>query len=184
VSAAARSVHISQPAVTQAIAGLERFFGAPLLLRRSTGVSLTSAGAICLARIERSMSQLREAVGATTRNAGAERADVERLVRSRQLDALGAKRRLLAEALRYPTSTQGASRTRSTLAGQLRPSASTVPLAAWNALGRCQGPMQTARSQHRSAEPALMAACSPGRLCSRLPPCSTMRAAVGSAGVW
>jgi LysR family transcriptional regulator of gallate degradation len=90
VSAAARSVHISQPAVTQAIAGLERFFGSPLLLRRSTGVSLTSAGEICLARIDRSMSQLREAVSAITRNAGIERADVERFVRSRQLDALGA----------------------------------------------------------------------------------------------
>jgi DNA-binding transcriptional LysR family regulator len=36
------------------------------------------------------MSQLRDAVSATTRNAGVERADVERLVRSRQLDALGA----------------------------------------------------------------------------------------------
>jgi len=90
VSAAARAVHISQPAVTQAIAGLERYFGSPLLLRRSTGVSLTSAGEICLARIERSMGQLREAIAATTRNAGTERLDVERLVRSRQLDALGA----------------------------------------------------------------------------------------------
>jgi len=90
VSAAARSVHISQPAVTQAIAGLERFFGSPLLLRRSTGVSLTSAGEICLARIERSMSQLREAVSGTTRGAGLERVSVERLVRSRQLEALGA----------------------------------------------------------------------------------------------
>ncbi|HEU4780385.1 MAG TPA: LysR substrate-binding domain-containing protein [Steroidobacteraceae bacterium] len=90
VSAAARSVHISQPAVTQAIAGLERYFGSPLLLRRSIGVSLTTAGEICLARIERSMRQLREAVNAATRGSGAERADVERMVRSRQLDALGA----------------------------------------------------------------------------------------------
>jgi DNA-binding transcriptional LysR family regulator len=90
VSAAARSVHISQPAVTQAIAGLERFFGSPLLLRRSNGVSLTGAGQICLARIDRSMSQLRDAVIAATRGAGTERANVERLVRSRQLDALGA----------------------------------------------------------------------------------------------
>jgi DNA-binding transcriptional LysR family regulator len=90
VSAAARSVHISQPAVTQAIAGLERYFGSPLLLRRSTGVSLTRAGEICLVRVERSMRQLREAVSEATRGAGAERADVERLVRSRQLDALGA----------------------------------------------------------------------------------------------
>lgn len=91
VSAAARSVHISQPAVTQAIVGLERHFGAPLLLRRSTGVSLTPAGEICLARIERSLGQLREALAEATREAGTERAvDVERLVRSRQLDALGA----------------------------------------------------------------------------------------------
>jgi len=90
VSAAARSVHISQPAVTQAVAGLERYFGSPLLVRRSTGVSLTTAGQICLARIERSMLQLREAVSAITRNAGTGRSDVERLVRSRQLDALGA----------------------------------------------------------------------------------------------
>jgi LysR family transcriptional regulator of gallate degradation len=88
VSAAARSVHISQPAVTQAIAGLERYFGSPLLLRRSTGVSLTRAGETCLARVERSLRQLREAVSDATR--GAERANVERLVRSRQLDALGA----------------------------------------------------------------------------------------------
>ena len=91
VSAAARAVHISQPAVTQAIAGLERYFDSPLLLRRSTGVSLTQAGEICLARIERSMSQLREALGEATRGAAAERiADAERLVRSTQLDALDA----------------------------------------------------------------------------------------------
>ena len=53
LSAAARAVHISQPAVTLAIAGLERYFDAPLLLRRSTGVALTKAGEICLVRIER-----------------------------------------------------------------------------------------------------------------------------------
>lgn len=89
VSAAARAVHISQPAVTQAIAGLERYFDAPLLVRRSTGVSLTKAGEICLARIERSLTQLREALAEATR-AAADRVDVERLVRSTQLDALDA----------------------------------------------------------------------------------------------
>ena len=81
VSAAARAVHISQPAVTQAIAGLERFFNSPLLLRRSTGVALTRAGEICLARIERSLNQLRDALGD---------ANAERLVRSTQLEALDA----------------------------------------------------------------------------------------------
>lgn len=95
VSAAARQVHVSQPAVTQAIAGLERLFGAPLLVRSSTGVALTRAGAVCRVRIERLFGQLREAVAETARTAGGERAgeraaDVTRLIRSAQLDALGA----------------------------------------------------------------------------------------------
>jgi DNA-binding transcriptional LysR family regulator len=90
VSAAARTVHMSQPAVTQAVAGLERHFGAALLLRRNTGVSLTRAGELCLSRIDRAMSQLREALGEFTR-AGSERGmELGRLVRSTQLDALGA----------------------------------------------------------------------------------------------
>jgi LysR family transcriptional regulator, regulator for genes of the gallate degradation pathway len=91
VSAAARSVHISQPAVTQAIAGLEKFFGSPLLVRRSTGVALTRGGAACLARVERVFTQLRDAVAEATRAvAGGRVIDVGRLLRSAQLDALGA----------------------------------------------------------------------------------------------
>jgi len=91
VSAAARAVHISQPAVTLAIAGLERYFDSALLLRRSTGVALTKAGEICLSRIERSMSQLREVLADILRGASGERiAGAERLVRSTQLEALDA----------------------------------------------------------------------------------------------
>jgi LysR family transcriptional regulator of gallate degradation len=91
VSAAARAVHISQPAVTLAIAGLERYFDAPLLLRRSTGVALTRAGEICLGRIERSLNQLRDALGDISRGASSERiTDAERLVRATQLEALDA----------------------------------------------------------------------------------------------
>jgi LysR family transcriptional regulator of gallate degradation len=90
LSAAAREVHMSQPAVTQAVAGLEAHFGARLLLRRNSGVSITRAGEICLVRIERALSQLREALLEVSRNAGAERVDVTRFVRSRQLDALRA----------------------------------------------------------------------------------------------
>ncbi len=95
VSAAARSAHVSQPAVTQAITSLEKFFGVPLLVRRSTGVSLTPAGEACLDRVERSFAQLRDALVEATRASG-ERAggdrviDVGRLVRSTQLEALGA----------------------------------------------------------------------------------------------
>ncbi|MBC8024969.1 MAG: LysR family transcriptional regulator, partial [Steroidobacteraceae bacterium] len=67
VSAAARSAHVSQPAVTQAITSLEKFFGVPLLVRRSTGVSLTQAGEACLHRVERSFAQLRDALAEATR---------------------------------------------------------------------------------------------------------------------
>src|SRR5262245_19753076 len=87
VSAAARAVHISQPAVTQAITGLERFFGSPLLLRRNTGVSLTPAGELCLARVDRSMNQLGDALAEVTGGIGL---DLPRLVSASQLDALGA----------------------------------------------------------------------------------------------
>jgi LysR family transcriptional regulator, regulator for genes of the gallate degradation pathway len=91
VSAAARAVHVSQPAVTQAIAGLERLFGSPLFVRSSTGMALTRAGEACRMRIERLFAQLREAVVEVTRGAGGERAlDVSRVLRSASLDALGA----------------------------------------------------------------------------------------------
>jgi LysR family transcriptional regulator of gallate degradation len=80
VSAAARAVHVSQPAVTQAVAGVERYFGAPLLVRRTNGVGLTQAGELCADRIERAVGHLRDAVGD----------DVTRLIRSAQLHALSA----------------------------------------------------------------------------------------------
>jgi len=80
VSAAAREVHVSQPAVTQAVAGMERYFGAPLLVRRTNGVALTQAGELCADRIERAIGHLREAVGD----------DVSRFIRAAQLHALSA----------------------------------------------------------------------------------------------
>jgi LysR family transcriptional regulator of gallate degradation len=90
VSAAARAVHVSQPAVTQAIAGLERDFGAALLRRANTGVSLTRAGELCLSRIDRAMAQLRDALGEFARGSAERYVDIGRLVRSAQLDALDA----------------------------------------------------------------------------------------------
>jgi len=91
VSAAARAVHISQPAVTQAVAGVERYFGASLLIRRNAGVALTAAGELCARRIERSISHLRDAVAELTR--GSSRNfdfDATRLMRSAHLYALSA----------------------------------------------------------------------------------------------
>jgi len=46
VSAAARRLRVSQPAVSQTVAALERQVGTELLVRGSTGVQLTEAGAV------------------------------------------------------------------------------------------------------------------------------------------
>ena len=44
VTAAARRLHLAQPALTQSIRALERAVGAPLLERHPRGVRLTAAG--------------------------------------------------------------------------------------------------------------------------------------------
>jgi len=91
VSAAALAVHISQPAVTQAVAGVERYFGATLLTRGNTGVALTHAGELCARRIERSISHLRDAIAELTRGATRNSdSDATRLMRSAHLNALAA----------------------------------------------------------------------------------------------
>ena len=60
ISAAAVKLHLTQSAVTQAIATVERYFGTALFTRSSTGMHPTAAGAICAERIERALTQLRE----------------------------------------------------------------------------------------------------------------------------
>jgi LysR family transcriptional regulator, regulator for genes of the gallate degradation pathway len=89
VSAAARAVHVSQPAVTQAVAGVERYFGASLLTRSNSGVALTAAGELCARRTERSISHLRDAVAELTRSRSFD-FDATRLMRSAHLHALSA----------------------------------------------------------------------------------------------
>ncbi len=72
VSAAARSVHLTQPAVTQAIAQIESHFCARLFTRSSTGMQMNAAGELCAERIGRALSALREGIvelcGTTTRD--------------------------------------------------------------------------------------------------------------------
>lgn len=48
LSAAARRLHMSQPALSQTISGLERQLGVKLLVRNSTGVRATEAGTALL----------------------------------------------------------------------------------------------------------------------------------------
>ncbi len=53
ITIAARHCHVSQPAVTQAIAKLERLTDQPLFLRRPQGLFPTPAGQVLLARVRR-----------------------------------------------------------------------------------------------------------------------------------
>jgi LysR family transcriptional regulator, regulator for genes of the gallate degradation pathway len=85
VSAAARAANLSQPAVTQAVAHVESALGARLLARSYTGLTLTAAGQVAAARIERALQGLREALA---------------MVRSR------AEEGVAGDALRGITSTQ------------------------------------------------------------------------------
>lgn len=93
ISAAAREVHLSQPAVTQAVANLEAFFGTQLFVRRSAGVALTSAGEIAVERIARGLIQLQEGLSDLLKRSGRAPAGAQRLalrLTSAQLSALAA----------------------------------------------------------------------------------------------
>lgn len=59
VNAAARNLHLSQPAATQAIAAVERYFGVRLFGRTSAGMTPTVVGRRCLERIQRALTELR-----------------------------------------------------------------------------------------------------------------------------
>lgn len=60
ISAAAVKRHLTQSAVTQAIAAIERHFGASLFTRSSSGMHPTAAGAVCADRVARALGQLRD----------------------------------------------------------------------------------------------------------------------------
>lgn len=74
ISAAARAVHLTQPAVTQAIAQIEEHFGARLFSRSSTGMQPTAAGEVCAERIDRALRALHDGIvelrGSASRDPG------------------------------------------------------------------------------------------------------------------
>jgi len=67
ISAAARAIHLSQPAVTQALAALERQFGEPLFARTSQGATPTGAGRLCAVRVARALQQIEDGLAAIGR---------------------------------------------------------------------------------------------------------------------
>lgn len=62
VGQASSRIHVTQPAITQAIAKLEGQIGAPLFDRRPTGSYTTEAGRILLRRIERFFAMIEESL--------------------------------------------------------------------------------------------------------------------------
>ena len=62
VSRASEQVHLSQPAVTQAVAKLESHFNVPLFERRRSGSYLTKYGQILLLRTQRLFAQIEQAL--------------------------------------------------------------------------------------------------------------------------
>ena len=71
LSAAARRLHLSQSALSQTIQSLERQVGAPLLVRRSTGVTATDAGALLLREARSLIAQHDRALAAVSGQAAA-----------------------------------------------------------------------------------------------------------------
>jgi DNA-binding transcriptional LysR family regulator len=69
LSAAARRLHMSQPAVSQLVAALERQLGVQLLVRSNTGVHPTEAGQTLLAEARAVLSRHDQAVATMARHA-------------------------------------------------------------------------------------------------------------------
>jgi LysR family transcriptional regulator of gallate degradation len=87
VSAAARAAHLSQPAVSQAVASLELDFQRPLFARTPQGMEPTEAGRVCAERAARVLQRIAEAVAAATAQSGGSRGSLHGIT-SRQLLAL------------------------------------------------------------------------------------------------
>jgi DNA-binding transcriptional LysR family regulator len=68
LSAAARRLHLSQPALSQTVSALERELGVQLLVRSSTGVRVTEAGMTLLAEARAVLARHDQAVAAVARH--------------------------------------------------------------------------------------------------------------------
>lgn len=94
ISMAADRIHLSQPAISQALAKLEENFGVKLFERRSDGMTPTEHGLLALARVERALELVeggaREAARLSVRKGARAFANFEQLLTTPQLRALAA----------------------------------------------------------------------------------------------
>ncbi len=92
ITAASEHVFLSQPAITQALAKLERSLGATLFVRRSDGMFLTEPGRLFENRATRALDRIRAGARRAARTGGRGRsagfARFDRLLTSVQLRAL------------------------------------------------------------------------------------------------
>lgn len=92
VTRAAQRVYLSQPAITQAIAKLERLLGTALFERHSDGMRPTQAGALFADRVDRALSLIRsgaqDALRAAADKASPRPSAPEQLLTTTQLRAL------------------------------------------------------------------------------------------------
>ncbi len=85
ISAAARRGHLSQPAVTQAVAAVEAWLGGQLLRRGPSGLKPTAAGEAAARRIERALGHLLEGLSGPRGRSREHRADALRGIGASQL---------------------------------------------------------------------------------------------------
>lgn len=88
ISGASRSIHLSQPTLTQGIKNLESALGAPLFERSTNGVLTTPAGQAFLRRVERGQRWLLAIDKITARQAAMNARRIDRQFTSGQLRAL------------------------------------------------------------------------------------------------
>jgi LysR family transcriptional regulator, regulator for genes of the gallate degradation pathway len=88
VSGAARAMHLSQPAVSQALASIEAHMGGALLIRSAGGLQLNPAGEVVAARVGRALAHLEEPLAAVRGRGGGGRDSALRGITAAQLDAL------------------------------------------------------------------------------------------------
>jgi DNA-binding transcriptional LysR family regulator len=101
VTRAAEACHVSQPAVTQAIAKLEKLAGQPLFRRSPTGLFTTHAGDVLAVRVRRALDLLDPALGdlAPRLKVTATTAQLQALIAMRETEnfTLAARRMKLAQ---------------------------------------------------------------------------------------
>ena len=101
LSAAARRLHISQPALSQTVGALEREFGQRLLVRSSTGVRATEAGRTLLAEARAVLARYDQALAVMAAFTGGNRTSL-RIGIPLELPADLLSKALLDLSLAYP----------------------------------------------------------------------------------